>query len=363
MSAPINASDVSVYSDLSGLDKLKQGAKAQDPKAIREAARQFESVFARMMLKSMRDANFKDPNFGSDQEDFYQGMFDDQMSVELTKGHGLGLADMLVQQLTKAGLVAPAAADKSRPATASVSSASPTAATAAAASAAATGAPAVGRAVSGTTTNFEELAAADSSDPAAATPLTSGAADPDASSSLTTQAAFVKALWPFAEAAGRALGTDPRNIVAQAALETGWGRSVPADTSGRTSHNLFGIKAGSQWSGASVGARTLEFAGGIPSARVDKFRAYGSATDSFKDYVNLLSSNPRYSAALNTGSDTSAFASALQHGGYSTDPAYARKLVSIAQNLASTPTQRPADSAAELKSAAGQPINPTTTTL
>ncbi len=304
MSAPINATDVSVYSDLNGLDKLKQGAKAQDPKAIREAARQFESVFARMMLKSMRDANFKDPNFGSDQEDFYQGMFDDQMSVELTKGHGLGLADMLVQQLTKAGLVAPDAATAKAGANAKPAAASP-----AQSPTQRLQAPAVSRTASGTTTNFEETAAADSIDPAisaaaatasSAAPASASSAELPDTSSLTTQAAFVKALWPFAEAAGRALGTDPRNILAQAALETGWGRSVPADGSGRTSHNLFGIKAGSQWSGASVGARTLEFSGGVPAARMDKFRAYGSATDSFKDYVNLLSGSPRYSGALNT---------------------------------------------------------------
>ncbi len=302
-----------------------------------------------MMLKSMRDANFKDPNFGSDQEDFYQGMFDDQLSVELTKGHGLGLADMLVQQLTKAGLVAPA----SQAPAANQTAAGQAPSTARTADAAATDKSAATPA--GTTTNFET---ASGPEPADSSSSTASPAAP-----LTSQAEFVRALWPFAQAAGKALGTDPRNIIAQAALETGWGRSVPADASGRSSHNLFGIKAGSQWSGASVGARTLEFSGGVPSARVDKFRAYGSATDSFQDYINLLSSNPRYSGALNTGSDTSAFASALQRGGYSTDPGYAHKVMTIAQNLDPTMVQKLDGSAAGLKSAGTEPINPTTTIL
>ena len=110
MTAPV--SDVKTYGDFSGLDALKRGAQNQDPKALRETARQFEAIFARMMIKSMRDANFGDKLLGSDQQDFYQGMFDDQLSIEVTRGRGLGLADMLVQQLQRTGL-APAGAQGS----------------------------------------------------------------------------------------------------------------------------------------------------------------------------------------------------------------------------------------------------------
>ena len=357
MAAPVT--DASVYTDVKGLNSLKQAAKAQDPKAIREAARQFESLFTRMMLKSMRDANFKDPNFGSDQSDFYQGMFDDQLAVQMSKGHGLGLADMLVQQLTRAGLVPPdtakeaGAANKGAPmstaAAPGVSAASKFTSIAAAA-ASATSANATG-----TTTNFEspdDSASADTSTSDASVPAAAEAVD---SSIRTPQTDFVKAMWPAAQAAGEALGVDPRNIVAQAALETGWGRAVPADGAGRTSFNLFGIKTGSQWTGASVGVRTLEFSGGVPSARVDKFRAYLSTNDSFQDYVALLRGNPRYSAALNTGTDAKAFGSALQQGGYSTDPAYAAKLAAIAQNLDGMTSG--------LKSADARPINPSATNL
>jgi len=277
-------------------------------------------------------------------------MFDDQLAVEMSKGHGLGLADMLVQQLTRAGLVGPGAAAKQN-----------AGARAAGAMTGASGVSATSATATGTTTTFDTVpattnaAGADAEDPTCGDASIPTAAATVDSSISTPQTDFLKAIWPAAQAAGQALGVDPRNIVAQAALETGWGRAVPADPAGRTSFNLFGIKAGSQWTGASVGVRTLEFSGGVPSARVEKFRAYFSTADSFQDYVSLLRGNPRYSAALNTGADTQAFASALQRGGYSTDPAYASKLTAIAQNLD--------ERLSTLKSADTRSINPTATIL
>ena len=159
---------------------------------------------------------------------------------------------------------------------------------------------------------------------------------------------FVKDLWPCAEAAGKELGVDPRHLLAQAALETGWGKYLPCDTEGNTSFNLFGIKAGGDWPGNSVAVRTLEFEGGVPVPRQARFRAYASAADSFRDYVSVLRDNPRYASALNTGSDAKAFATALQRGGYATDPAYAQKIAAIAQNLPNTVTA--------LKSSGNPPI-------
>ena len=151
---------------------------------------------------------------------------------------------------------------------------------------------------------------------------------------------FVQQLWPCAEEAGRELGIDPKHLLAQAALETGWGKSLPCDANGNPSYNFFGIKAGGDWQGGSVSVKTLEFEGGVPVPRQAKFRSYDSAADSFRDYVSVLRDNPRYAAALNTGSDAKAFATALQKGGYATDPAYAQKIASIAQNLAAN-TDRP----------------------
>jgi flagellar protein FlgJ len=241
---------------------LRREARADDPAALREVARQFESIFTKMMLDSMRAASFGDPMFGSDQADMYQDMMDGQLAVEMSQGKGLGLADMLIRQLSHGGDAAP-------------------------------GAPPVGD---------------------------------------EAKQQFIEKMLPQAQAAGRELGVDPRAIIAQAALETGWGTSQPADASG-ASHNLFGIKAGSNWQGASVGSSTVEYESGVANDEVARFRAYGSAEESVNDYVSLLRDNPRYAGALNTGGDVRAFATALQRAGYATDPHYANKLVAVAQQL------------------------------
>jgi flagellar protein FlgJ len=246
---------------------LRRGAAANDPATLRTVAKQFESLFTKMMLQSMRNASMGDPLFGSDQGDMYQDMADDQLAVQLSEGRGLGLADMLIRQLSNGA--------------------------------------------SGTTP-------IDSSPDA----VTGNVATPE------QREQFISGLMPHAEAAARELGVDPGNLIAQAALETGWGRSQPGQ-----SHNLFGIKAGGSWNGASVQANTQEFAGGV-AGRVDAdFRAYGSQRESVQDYVRLIRDDPRYAAALNTGGDVQAFASALQRGGYATDPDYARKLVTVADEV------------------------------
>jgi flagellar protein FlgJ len=319
MTAPIG--DPGVYTDVGGLASVKLAAKSADPQALREAARQFESLFTRMMLKSMREATSGDPIFGSDQEKFYQGMFDDQMAVNLSKGHGLGLGDMLVKQLTRSGLI-PADPAGASTTTASATQAPPSAAAFA---------------------------------PANLTSSPSSLTSPSPLASPLSQEDFVKSVWPAAKAAGDELGVDPRSLIAQAALETGWGRSIPNAPDGSSSFNLFGVKTGAQWSGASVAVKTLEFEGGVPVPRTDKFRAYDSATESFNDYVALLRDNPRYADALNTGSDTKAFAAALQRGGYATDSAYAQKLTAIAQNVDGMTTA--------LKSDGARPMTTTTRML
>jgi len=152
--------------------------------------------------------------------------------------------------------------------------------------------------------------------------------------------------------AGKALGIDPKHLLAQAALETGWGKSLPCDVDGTPSFNFFGIKAGNSWQGDSVSVKTLEFEGGVPVPQKAKFRAYDSPAESFRDYVEVLRNNPRYADALNTGGDTKAFASALQRGGYATDPRYAMKIETIAQNLPISETA--------LKSSPDAPMTSTT---
>jgi peptidoglycan hydrolase FlgJ len=310
----------SVYGDFSALEKLKGGLRRDDATAVRQVAQQFESVFARMMIKSMREAIGKDPIFGSDQEQLYQGMFDDQLSLELTRGRGLGLTDMLVRQLQHAGTTggtsATSATDKSV--------AGPSAAT----------------------TTASTGSASASLPPA----------------SPADQASFIRQVMPQAEQAAAQLGVHPVSLVAQAALETNWGRSVPHSASGISSYNLFGVKAGASYNGPAVSARTQEFTPAGATTTDASFRAYASPAESFQDYVRLLRSNPRFSGAVGSGNNVTAFATALQRGGYATDPDYARKVSAVANQVIASLGQESAASET-LKLASALPITTATGTL
>ncbi len=312
------SNQMGVYGDFAGLEKLKSSARSQDPSALRQVAQQFESLFARMMLKSMRKAIGTDPIFGSDQAQMYQGMFDDQLSLDLTRGRGLGLADMLMRQL-RGG--APGVA-------AGVHAASPAAVTGASPAAA----------------------------PAA--PAPTAAAAP----SGAERAQFIRKLWPQAEQAGRQLGVHPVGLIAQAALESNWGRSVPQGNDGSSSHNLFGVKAAATWHGTAVTASTREFANGSASTATAAFRAYASPEAGWQDYVALVGGNARYRAALNSGGDIGAYASALQRGGYATDPDYAHKLTAVARQVTAVMAD-PAFGQAPVKFADARPITAGTAAL
>jgi flagellar protein FlgJ len=289
MTAQINNT---FFADPQALNALRTDAKAQAPSALKEAAKQFESLFTQMLLKSMREANksFGDSMFESDQTEFYQDMFDDQMAVHLSQGKGLGLADMLVRQLQQG--------------------------------------------VGGVQGSGLGARGSDQSQELAPPPSTSLLAKPQApSAEPLSKAEFIRQMLPHAEAAARDLGVDPHALLAQAALETGWGKSVPCNSAGECSFNLFGIKTGSQWPGASVSVPTLEFEEGVAVRKVERFRAYESPADSFRDYARLIGTSARYESAVGTGDNVAAFATALQKGGYATDPNYARKLVAVANEL------------------------------
>src|SRR3569832_1733952 len=148
---------------------------------------------------------------------------------------------------------------------------------------------------------------------------------------IATREEFVAAMWPAAQASARELGVDPRVLIAQAALETGWGRAVMQHGDGRSSHNLFGIKADNNWSGASVNVATLEYRDGLAAKERANFRSYDSYEQSFADYVDFIKSQPRYREALAHGGDARRYLSELQSAGYATDPRYADKIGSILQ--------------------------------
>ncbi|MDP2253947.1 MAG: flagellar assembly peptidoglycan hydrolase FlgJ, partial [Thiobacillus sp.] len=141
--------------------------------------------------------------------------------------------------------------------------------------------------------------------------------------------AFVQKLLPHAQAASASTGIPARFMLGQAALETGWGKAEIRGADGQNSHNLFGIKAGASWKGQTVDIVTTEYVNGQPRKQVESFRAYDSYADSFHDYANLLRGNARYQNVLAQGQDAAGFAQGLQQAGYATDPKYAQKLMSV----------------------------------
>ncbi len=140
-------------------------------------------------------------------------------------------------------------------------------------------------------------------------------------------------MWDHAVAAGGKLGVDPAVLVAQSALETGWGKRVVQTGEGGSSYNLFGIKADSGWNGAAAAARSLEFRDGVAELQKSSFRVYDSLANSFDDYVNFLQSNPRYQQALAKVADNKQFLTELQEAGYATDPRYADKIMGIVRKI------------------------------
>lgn len=303
------SADASVYTDLQGLAKLRGQAQQKTPAAMREAARQFEALFVQMMLKSMREAKIGDGLAENDQTAMYQEIYDKQISLEITRQRGLGLAEMIVKQI----------GGNSAPETPSA-------------------VPGISPAMQSLRTQLSALNALSPSETEQTLPGNTATAPTlcapslpsfSAPADVSTPQAFVQSVWPHAQQAARELGVKPEVLVAQAALETGWGRSVMQHADGRSSNNLFGIKAGSAWDGQQVSVPTLEYTNGIPVRTRATFRAYGSFADSFSDYVDFLKSNPRYRDALAQAGNTNSFTSALQQAGYATDPSYAQKINAI----------------------------------
>ena len=276
--------------DTQSVDALRAQAQKDPDRALKSAARQFEALFMNMMLKSMRDATPQDGMFDSDQTRLYTSLLDQQLSQSLSK-QGIGLADIMIKQLTRVS------AGKLPDAAVSVP-------------------------VGGST----------QAPPASVAPLQqSGGSGARASAAIQD---FMSKHWESARAASEATGIPARFLLAQAALESGWGRQEIKSADGAASFNLFGIKAGRNWSGRVAETMTTEYTGGTPSKMTERFRAYGSHAESFRDYANLLLNNPRYSQVL-AQQDAAGFARGLQRAGYATDPKYADKLTNIINGMES----------------------------
>ena len=292
--------------DAKSLSGLKAAAGKDPDKALKQAAREFEAVFLNQVLKSMRESLPKDGPFASSSNDTYTQMLDRELSKAMS-AKGTGLAAVLEKQLARA--MAPKV-DPNDPKL--------TAGQKAAATAHSLGGPAAPHSLNGTAARHSLKGAA------APTP-----AAPAKVSSTEAQKSFLAKVVDLAKAPAAAVGLSPVFVAAQAALESGWGKHEIRNTDGTSAHNLFSIKAGSGWTGATVDVTTTEYVNGAPVKRVEKFRAYESYADGLADYVKLLATNSRYKDAVAKGQDARGFSQALAKAGYATDPAYSQKLTSV----------------------------------
>ncbi|SFG57604.1 flagellar protein FlgJ [Duganella sp. CF458] len=289
--------------DTKGMSELRQSARAGSPEALKTAATQFEAMFVNMMMKSMRDATPQDGLMDNQQTKMFTSMLDQQTSQDIAK-KGLGLADVLVRQLSKSLPQDGVPTD-----------------------------PGMARALMEQARLQRSIEASGGAAAVAKANTHTHASTAAAADKPAHVRSFQEKLSSHAEEASRASGIPAKFMLGQAALETGWGRREIKGRDGSNSHNLFGIKAGPDWKGRVVETATTEYVNCQPQTRVEKFRAYDSYADSFKDYARLLSSNPRYEKALAAAGSTDAagFARNLQRAGYATDPNYATKLAGIIQ--------------------------------
>lgn len=378
--------DSGSYTDLNRLNQLKVGKDRDGAQNVRKVAQEFESLFLNEMLKSMRSANAvlgEDNPLNSQAGKQYQEMYDQQLSVSLSKdGGGIGLADVLVRQLSKQ--------------TETTSHSNPFAQVAKTEGASWPSKPTAGTdavrddsrllnqrrlALPGRLAE-RQVANVSATNPAAPQPLVSdgkplveldwkpatafaapqdkslvvngvpaNAAGAPSKTRFSSREEFITTMLPMAEKAAERLGVDPRYLVAQAALETGWGKSMIRQRDGSNSHNLFGIKS-TGWQGEKASASTTEYVNGKPTREVAGFRAYDSFEHSFNDFVSLLENNDRYRTAIQVASksgDSERFVKELQKAGYATDPQYARKISQIARNMQTYQTVADAGSAPAMR--------------
>ena len=309
-----------IYTDFGGLNALKAQARTDKKSALEEVARQFESLFLSEMLKSMRKAGdvFAEGNYlNSNESESYRDMFDNQLSLSMTRNAGVGLSEALVRQLSRqipgmddqGGRLAShktSLADYDR------------------------SLPAISQKLPEQLSQVKELSrAANSQVKPEAAASSEHRAGNEWPATFESAEQFVGKLMPVAERVAKESGIDPKLMIAQAALETGWGRHMIEGDGNEPSFNLFGIKADSRWGGDAVTITTTEFRDGVPMKERADFRAYDDYEASFRDYVDFLQNNPRYKDVLSSADQPEVFADKLQEAGYATDPEYGSKIRSI----------------------------------
>lgn len=293
---------------LGGLQNLRARAAANDPAALRIAAQQFEALLLHNMLKQMRQASWQtegDAFAPSDSMQLYWDFFDQLLAQRMAQGKGLGFAEQITAQINRTlghhtpdAATVPAALQRVQPAEA----------------------------------RAEVNASAQSRSTEIQTGPLHSVTSGERTDTASPRARFLSRMRPYAEMASKRTGVPADLILAHAALESGWGQREIRFPDGRPSHNLFGIKASSQWPGAAVEVLTTEYRHGVPIKLYERFRAYGDYAEAFADYANLLLR--RYLAGMSTPVDAQTFVTALVAGGYATDPSYAFKLRSVIASIA-----------------------------
>ena len=324
------------YFDLQGLDQLRQKAQGNSKESIREVANQFESMFATMLIKSMRQANeaFEtDSPFNNKNTKFYTDMQDKQLALDISRHGSLGLADALVRQLDPTSIIRPQSVpqdqlsmpnskesqmidinkslkpiDLNKPDQIQPSLA-------------------ILRKPSSSSNKAENIIAKDVESAVKSTVKSN-----DESKPFTDQKSFIETLMPYAEKAAKALGISPAALIAQSALETGWGKKIINSQDNQSSFNLFNIKAHKSWQGDTVSKNSLEVENGIGIKRRSDFRAYDNYAQSFSDYGDFINTNKRYKEAVQQGTDADRYIEELHKAGYATDPKYADKIKQIMNN-------------------------------
>lgn len=278
-----NSLSNALAADAGSLSKLKLQAGQDSPAAIKETAKQFESLFMRELIKSMREATMKSGMLDNPGSDLGTDLLDQQFAVQMSGQPG-GLSDMIAAQLSRQmGVTMPDGALNASKLTAPPMSAMQKSASLAA--------------------------------------YNANAAKPTSS-----QSGFVARHTEAAIRIEKETGIPASYMVGQAGHETGWGKHEIKLRNGQSANNLFGIKAGAGWKGKVAEVTTTEYVNGVPEKRVAKFRAYASTDDAFRDYARLITQSPRYAKASQQTDSAYAFASGLQKAGYATDPNYAVKV-------------------------------------
>jgi len=345
--------------DTKSLNGLKAASKDPSPESIKEVAKQFEAVFMNMLLKSMRDATPQENQFDNEQSRTFTSMLDQQLSSNLS-AKGLGLSDIIAKQLSKGinpvtNTMEQAVSDPKAP------SASTTNAIINSPLAPVSGKTSMIQAylaqlsnanpntkLANVNSNPQTTAQSSIKNPYVEGMITSRHASTEFDDAYPQEVAinqavntnilgksnFSKALIQHANVASASTGIPSKLMLGQAALETGWGQRQIKGQDGTDSYNLFGIKAGNSWTGKVVEALTTEYVNGVKYKRLEKFRAYDSYADSFKDFAKLMTNSPRYQEVLANLDSPAGYAKAMQKAGYATDPNYASKLANVIKRVA-----------------------------